>query len=354
MSAKQNNIPSNQRSIPWKDIFVPEDFNLRLELPKCEEIAADMKSATEEKGQAKGQLVPIIVRNGGTNGKSYTLVSGSRRHKAFEINGWTGREMLAVVREYSKGDVLGRFVDNWTENMERETVSPFDQARRIKQLLDGTYAVDEGEEAVPYDRDTIAARLNISKEKIGKLLRLEDNFDEDLKKLAARAEVPVRILWTVAAMKGEGETEEEQTLDRNKKQAEKIHAYVETKKSLLEQNRTRSVRNDKGKKKKKGNEEPQGLVKESRRVEHAVYRDEEDRGFKLENYIRVIERKQSDLSKERAADARLEAARFEGVLQGIELGTAKIDKIPGLNIPEFRKILRELREEEEAAAAEEE
>lgn len=224
MSAKQNNIPSNQRSIPWKDIFVPEDFNLRLELPKCEEIAADMKSATEEKGQAKGQLVPIIVRNGGTNGKPYTLVSGSRRHKAFEINGWTGREMLAVVREYSKGDVLGRFVDNWTENMERETVSPFDQARRIKQLLDGTYAVDEGEEAVPYDRDTIAARLNISKEKIGKLLRLEDNFDEDLKKLAARAEVPVRILWTVAAMKGEGETEEEQTLDRNKKQAEKIHA----------------------------------------------------------------------------------------------------------------------------------
>jgi ParB/RepB/Spo0J family partition protein len=325
MSSKQPT--SEPTSIPFKQIFIPEDANYRSDLPKIKEIAASF--------QERGQLTPLIVTNGGTKDKPYTLVAGYRRAAAWEMNGWESRDIMVVVRQYKKGDAVGRLADNWTENEERETTSPFDQAELLHRLVTGTYPVAEDETAEPVDKDTICTRFNISKAELTKKLRMFHNIDADVARLAKKAEAPLRLLYGLSNIEGSGKTKDEQEEDRAKRQLDTLNSYIEQQAALAEAGRKRNVRSDAGKGKKSargGDEDHVAPIKPTKRID--------DKGRSTADYLIVLNAKVENAAKE-------ERLRLEGMIDACRFYAGELKRFPGLTAEDFKILDVEEEEEEE-------
>lgn len=76
-----------------------------------------------------GVLEPIVVRPDGDG--TYEIVFGARRYRATKLAG--GTEIPAIVRSYTDAEVLEVQL---IENLQREDMSPLDEARGFKRLVD--------------------------------------------------------------------------------------------------------------------------------------------------------------------------------------------------------------------------
>ena len=103
-----------------------------------------------------GVLQPVVVRHGEESG-SFVLVAGERRWRAARLAGL--KEIPAVVRE---GDATSGLAEALVENLQREDLSPLEEAAAYKQLLE-----DFG-----LTHEEVGARVGRSRPSITNTLRL--------------------------------------------------------------------------------------------------------------------------------------------------------------------------------------
>jgi ParB family chromosome partitioning protein len=107
--------------------------------------------------EASGLLQPIVVRSAA--GGTYELIAGERRWRAVQQLGWPS--VPAVVKEADDRTLLTLAL---VENLQRDDLSPIDEAVGYQRLLD-EFAVPQQELAriVGRDRSTLANTLRLLK-----------------------------------------------------------------------------------------------------------------------------------------------------------------------------------------------
>jgi ParB family chromosome partitioning protein len=81
--------------------------------------------------QAHGILQPLLVRPHPTEKGKYQIVAGERRYRAAKESGL--KEVPTIVRELTDGEAMEFAL---VENVMREDISPLEEARSLKSLLD--------------------------------------------------------------------------------------------------------------------------------------------------------------------------------------------------------------------------
>lgn len=119
-----------------------------------------------------GVLQPIVVRRGEEAG-SFVLVAGERRWRASKLAGL--KEIPALVRE---GDDVSGLAEALVENLQREDLSPLEEAAAYRQLLE-----DFG-----LTHEEVGARVGRSRPTITNTLRLLQ-LPSSLQGLLARGEL---------------------------------------------------------------------------------------------------------------------------------------------------------------------
>lgn len=142
--------------------IVPSKTNPRTEFEEnsLKELAESIKT--------HGVLQPIIVRKNPDNEDNYELVCGERRFRASSLAGL--KSIPASIRELNNDEVLEIQV---LENLQREDVSPMDEAKAFKSIL--------GRENL----DWLASKINKSTKYVLnriKLLDLAEELHVDLEK----------------------------------------------------------------------------------------------------------------------------------------------------------------------------
>jgi ParB family chromosome partitioning protein len=113
------------------------------------ELAASMK--------ASGLLQPVVVRRA-ANG-AYELIAGERRWRAAQRLGWT--EIGAVVRDVDDRTLLTLAL---VENLQRDALSPIDEARGYRRLIDDFQTSQADIAALTgRDRSTVSNALRLLK-----------------------------------------------------------------------------------------------------------------------------------------------------------------------------------------------
>lgn len=330
------------KAIPWKQIRVVDDANVRQDSIKRAEMAQSLKE--------RGQLQPVLVTNGGDKEQPYTLVAGHRRMVGFEDNKWTDRDVMCVVREYKKGDAIARLIDNWRENSDREDVSSFDLAQRAQEFVTGTYPVLDGEEQRSIPKAEVAEMLGISTSQLNNLLRVAKNIVPEIAKKARRAGVPLRVLVAWAGIEAKGRDDEAKAEDLAAKQTERFEEWQAAQKELEDSGRKRGPR---GKSKSSGGgdgegEEKAGVLSPDKRIpsgytDRAKDEDSEPkvRKFTTKEYLTVLRAKQSG-TKDKD-----EVARLQGAIDALRFLTGEVGKLPGLTVGDFAVLAAAEEEEEE-------
>ena len=103
-----------------------------------------------------GVLQPILVRK---KGKSYEIVAGERRYQASKIAGL--KDIPVIIRDIDDDEVLQLAL---IENLQRADLSPMEEARGYRQLIDSKGLTQEG----------LARILSKSRSAIANTLRLMD------------------------------------------------------------------------------------------------------------------------------------------------------------------------------------
>lgn len=103
-----------------------------------------------------GVLQPILVRK---KGEKYEIVAGERRYQASKLAGL--KEIPAIVREIDDAEVFQLAL---IENLQRSELTPIEEARGYRQLLDTKGLTQEG----------LAKILSKSRSAIANTLRLMD------------------------------------------------------------------------------------------------------------------------------------------------------------------------------------
>jgi ParB family chromosome partitioning protein len=118
--------------------------------------------------QSKGVLQPILVQATGSD--EYTLVAGERRFRAAKIAGLS--EIPVLIRDFSE---LERIEIALIENLQREDLSPVEEAAGFKTLIDaGNLTQEEVAKRVGKNRATVANSLRLLKLP-GEILSALDN-----------------------------------------------------------------------------------------------------------------------------------------------------------------------------------
>jgi len=107
--------------------------------------------------ESSGLLQPIVVRSAGAG--TYELIAGERRWRAVQQLGWAN--VPAVVKEADDRTLLTLAL---VENLQRDDLSPIDEALGYQRLLD-EFAMPQQELArmVGRDRSTVANTLRLLK-----------------------------------------------------------------------------------------------------------------------------------------------------------------------------------------------
>lgn len=114
-----------------------------------EEAIAELAASIAE----KGVLQPIVVR---PRDEGYEIVAGERRFRAAKRAGLTS--IPAVVRELSDRETLEIAI---VENLQRENLSPVEEARAFKQLMDFGLNQEAVGKAVGKSRSAVANTLRL-------------------------------------------------------------------------------------------------------------------------------------------------------------------------------------------------
>lgn len=243
--------------IPYKRVYVDPADNVRQgELPFVAELAARIA--------AGGQLTPIVVTKEDDlpKGYEYRLRAGARRHKAFELLGWEGRQIMAVVRSYKGEDAAARaYADTWSENFDRVNVSAIDQADAIGRLVSGTYG-SGGKAERPLTKEEIATVLGLTEDVVRLGIRISTRLTPLAKELVRAQEpglrAPARRLAAWALKKSEED------------QLACVHAWIAERKAASDAGRQRAPRKngDAAHTADDGDEEPRtrGTIAEGKRV----------------------------------------------------------------------------------------
>jgi ParB family chromosome partitioning protein len=125
----------------------PQQPRARFDDEALEGLAASIREV--------GVLQPIVVRQ--TAAGEYTLVAGERRWRAAEIVGLD--EIPAIIRE---GDDVSGFTEALIENLQREDLTPLEEAAAYRQLME-----DFG-----LTHEEVALRVGKSRSAISNVLRL--------------------------------------------------------------------------------------------------------------------------------------------------------------------------------------
>ena len=327
----KNVQPSIVKMIPWGEILVPGNANIRQSMPEVKRLAASLAD--------KGQLAAVIVTNGGTKDQPYTLVAGFRRMAAYALNGWQDRPITANVLTDPAiiGDPVARMALNWTENMQREDVSSLDQAEALNQLVTGTYPVRAGEKAAPVDKKVICEKFDMSSNHLGALVRVFTLIDADVKLHAKKVKAPLRLLIAMSRIKAKSA---EALADA---QHVMLQEWIDEQEALEADGRKRKERSDKGKGKadKAANDDGgtfAGLIKPTRKIDA--------RGTAAQ-YMTVLAAKvtHADTTKE-------EKMKLAGMIELMRYLTGDLKKFPLLTKEDFIVLEEEEAEEEEVAAEE--
>ena len=130
----------------------PNPFQPRQDVDPValEELKASIRQA--------GLLQPIVVRPTATGG-GYELIAGERRLRACQALGW--ERIPAVKREVDDRTALTLAL---IENLQRDDLSPVDEARGYERLLaEFSLAQQDVADAVGRDRSTVANALRLLK-----------------------------------------------------------------------------------------------------------------------------------------------------------------------------------------------
>lgn len=128
----------------------PNPFQPRQDVDPAalEELKASIRQA--------GLLQPIVVR---PSGAGYELIAGERRLRACQALGW--ERIPAVKREVDDRTALTLAL---IENLQRDDLSPVDEARGYERLLaEFSLAQQDVADAVGRDRSTVANALRLLK-----------------------------------------------------------------------------------------------------------------------------------------------------------------------------------------------
>lgn len=192
MSRNESPETPKVKTVPLSSIFVDPKINSRRKLTDIPELAKSIKT--------KGLLIPLLVTNGGSQEKPYTLQGGHRRVAAMQSLGWKD-EMVNVVIVPNNPDA------NLIENVVRVGLPALDLAERVVEMCDGTYYVPEGEEARKYSKDEIGQLLGKSTSHIQNYARIHMNLTDEVKTLVRPHDPSARVLVAWAAMKPEKQLE---------------------------------------------------------------------------------------------------------------------------------------------------
>ncbi len=111
------------RLIPLSDIITdPDQPRKKFDKEKLEELAASIRS--------KGVIEPLTVRLAEGDGR-YQIVTGERRFKAAQLAGL--QEIPCIIKHLSNEEIL---TYQLIENLQREDLSPIDEANALKKLLE--------------------------------------------------------------------------------------------------------------------------------------------------------------------------------------------------------------------------
>ncbi|MEO8031957.1 MAG: ParB/RepB/Spo0J family partition protein [Gemmatimonadota bacterium] len=128
----------------------PNPFQPRTHFDETElkELAASI--------EASGLLQPVVVR---PRGGTYELIAGERRWRAVQRLGW--EKIPAIIREADDRTALTLAL---IENLQRDDLSPMEEARSYQRLMD-EFQVSQSEVArvVGRDRSTVANALRLFK-----------------------------------------------------------------------------------------------------------------------------------------------------------------------------------------------
>jgi ParB family transcriptional regulator, chromosome partitioning protein len=138
------------RQVPLGSIR-PNPYQPRRDFP--EEALAELAQSL----QTSGLLQPVVVRPASDTG--YELIAGERRCRAAERLGW--QEISAVIRDVDDRTLLALAL---VENLQRDELSPMDEARAYQRLM-ADFAASHADiaELVGKERSTVANALRLLK-----------------------------------------------------------------------------------------------------------------------------------------------------------------------------------------------
>ena len=111
------------RSIPVKDVLVPQNYSRKRGIDEATKELAESIKATG------GVIQPIIVKEMGTG---YEIVAGLRRLNATKLIGFADIRALVLPADTDQ-ETLNLYTV--TENLQREDLTPLEQANDIKKLI---------------------------------------------------------------------------------------------------------------------------------------------------------------------------------------------------------------------------
>ncbi len=129
----------------------PQQPRKEFSQEKLEELAHSIRE--------QGLLQPISVRKN-PHGEGYLIVTGERRYRAHKLLGWERIEAI-IIRDI---DDAKAFEVALIENLQREDLSPFEEAAGYQRLIDEFgYTQEQVSERVGKARSTVANTLALGK-----------------------------------------------------------------------------------------------------------------------------------------------------------------------------------------------
>jgi ParB/RepB/Spo0J family partition protein len=166
------------------ELIVPSPHNprrIRKDDPAVRELAESIKG--------HGLLQPVVVRDTSFDGPlghsvRYELLAGRRRFEAHKLLG--AESILAIVRDLSDQDAIEVTV---LENLQRENLSPIEEARGVASMIQGGHALDAIAAKMGKSRAWVARRAAV-KNLMRELVALAEEHDWSVWRIDALGRLP--------------------------------------------------------------------------------------------------------------------------------------------------------------------
>lgn len=210
--------------IPYKDIVVADDFNVRKKMGDIQELADSI--------QKIGLIQPLVVREGGPDkdgNRKYTLVSGERRYRALALLGVTTVEVK--IKKINQDEALDI---NLAENEERKDLEPLERAARYKFLMEHSKLTQA----------QLAKKIGKSEAFVSQTLTLLRNLDPSVQKAIENKEITPTIAREISTLSKAQQVEVLTEANEKKAKRGKAASLSELKDSIEE----KKAKNGKSKK----------------------------------------------------------------------------------------------------------